>query len=150
MTDVTRADTDADAEAGAATPRAFEPVEVDECMRLLGTATIGRLGYLRDGRIEILPMNYRFWEGVVVFRTGWGALIEVVHGQRVAFQVDVTRDDSRTGWSVLVQGVAEEIWQVDELQRARDEVDLEPWAPGEKEHWVRVLPNAISGRRIVG
>jgi len=46
-----------------------------------------------------------------------------------------------------VHGKAEEIWQPEELEHARNLL-LRPWALGERSHYVRILSSAISGRRI--
>jgi hypothetical protein len=61
----------------------------------------------------------------------------------VSFQIDQIDPSRRTGWSVLIQGVAYEATpsQVEHLH-------LRPWAPGQKRHWVRILPVEITGRRI--
>lgn len=129
--------------------RRLEPLDVEECMRLLEDIEVGRLAFLRDGRPDVLPMNCRYWQGAVVFRTSWGDLVDRVHNQHVAVEVDGLDEATRTGWSVVVHGVGEEIWRPDELEQARDNLDLQPWAGGEREHWMRVLPRSITGRRIV-
>lgn len=49
----------------------------------------------------------------------------------------------RTGWSVLVTGVAYEATPVEV-----EHLTVEPWAGGEKQHWVRVQPGIVTGRRI--
>jgi hypothetical protein len=60
----------------------------------------------------------------------------------VAFQADSIDPHQRTGWTVLVQGVAHEATP----QEARH-LNVEPWT-GPKQHWVRVVPRNVSGRRI--
>lgn len=120
---------------------------VDECLELLGTQTIGRLVYLDDGIPEIRPVNYALHQGSVVFRIGYGELLDAVHRQPVTFEADHGDADTRTGWSVIIRGTAEEIWRTDELDVAR-ETGLRPWAPGARDHYVRVIPKSITGRRI--
>jgi len=129
------------------TQRQIEDLSVDECMDLLASYEFGRLAYIRDGKPEIVPFNYRFHEGAVVLRTSWGAVIDAVHHQAVAFEVDEPLVETRSGWSVVVHGIAEEIWQEEELARAR-ELPLEPWAPGEREHFLQISPSSITGRRV--
>jgi uncharacterized protein len=53
----------------------------------------------------------------------------------------------RTGWSVIILGVAEEIWRPEELDIAR-QLPLRPWAPGDRDHYVRILSTQITGRRV--
>ena len=51
-------------------------------------------------------------------------------------------------WSVLVRGVAREVSDPAELRAARA-LSLEPWAiDGAADHYVRVEPTLITGRRI--
>ena len=55
--------------------------------------------------------------------------------------------EQRTGWSVLVRGEAVEVTNPAELARLR-ELPLNPWVPGAKSRYVRILPAALTGRRI--
>jgi hypothetical protein len=50
---------------------------------------------------------------------------------------------SRLGWSVLVRGTVHEVTPAEVA-----DVDLQPWAPGRKTHWLRIAPTAITGRRV--
>jgi hypothetical protein len=56
-----------------------------------------------------------------------------------------------TGWSVLVRGLAEEVTSEHrtELIERTKASGVEPWAPGDHGHWIRLIPQEISGRRIV-
>src|SRR5205823_14462333 len=53
---------------------------------------------------------------------------------------------TETGWSVIVQGPTEEIENRAEIRRL-EQLDLHPWAPGEKPHWIRIRTDVGSGRR---
>lgn len=121
---------------------------VDECLDLLRTQRLGRLVYVEDGTPEIRPVNYALHQGSVVFRVGYGDLLDAVHRQPVTFEADEIDEDRATGWSVIVRGVAEEIWRSDELDVAR-ETGLRPWAPGTRDHYVRIISHTMTGRRIV-
>lgn len=126
--------------------RQLETLDVDECIALLESQQLGRLAYIRDGEPHIIPLNYRFHQGAVVFRTSWGGLLDTVHRQPVAFEVDVTESDTHSGWSVVVHGFAEEIWRGEELTEYR-RLPLQPWVPGERDHYVSIWPSTITGRR---
>jgi uncharacterized protein len=69
----------------------------------------------------------------------------------VTFEVDEIDSRTRSRWSVLVRGLAEEVTAEhrDELVARTRAAGVEPWAPGEHGHWVRLIPQGISGRRIV-
>ncbi len=48
---------------------------------------------------------------------------------------------------MIIQGLSEEITHPPELERIVA-LGLEPWAPGNKGHWIRIGSNTVSGRRI--
>lgn len=125
-------------------------LSVDECMRLLSSHVprVGRIGFVADGKPVILPVNYVFHEGSIVFRTDPGAKLgAAAGGEQVAFEVDAIDVDWREGWSVLVQGRAEEVVDDDDLERLQA-LPLRPWGPGSKASYVRIMSTEISGRRI--
>jgi uncharacterized protein len=134
---------------GTVRQRHLETLPVDECLQLLAGQYVGRLAYLVDGRPTIRPVNYVLHEGVVVIQTGYGALLDgAASSPAIAFEIDGTDPDYHTGWSVVLHGVAEEIWRPRELESARN-LPLRPWVPGDRQHYLRLLPTEISGRRIV-
>jgi hypothetical protein len=68
----------------------------------------------------------------------------------VAFEVDEIDRRTRSGWSVLVHGLAEAVTdahRTDLVERTRA-TGVKPWAPGEHGRWMRLIPQEISGRRI--
>lgn len=127
----------------------MEPLETDECHRLLYSKQTGRLAWVNDGGdVEIVPVNYLFDRGAVLVRTAEGSKLDAtIRGARVAFQIDGFDVTRRCGWSVLVKGRAAEVWDSPELDYLR-RLPLHPWAPGDKEHYLVVFPTAITGRRI--
>jgi uncharacterized protein len=127
--------------------RQMTELSVEECLELLRTQALGRLVYVMGGEPQIRPLTYGLHQGSVAFRIGYGDLLDAVHQQPVLFEVDHADAATRTGWSVIIHGIAEEIWRSEELTIAH-EIDLQPWAPGNRDHYVRILPTAITGRRI--
>lgn len=128
--------------------RSIETLSVDECMALLDAQPYGRIAYATVDSIEILPVNGLFVEGAVVFRTDYGdRLDELASGLPAVYEIDAADSGRGTGWSVVVHGQTEEVWAPEELERLR-ELAFEPWAPGRREHFVRLLPHRITGRRI--
>lgn len=124
--------------------RSFEELDRDECIECLGSKRIGRVAVdVDDGSPLVVPVNYALDDETVVFRTGPGSKLLGLRTQPISFQVDDADPYRRTGWSVLVRGVAFEIESDDAVD------DPAPWAPGEKAHWVRVMPMEITGRRVV-
>ena len=118
-----------------------------ECIDLLERQHVGRVALSVQALPVVLPVNYALMDGDVVIQTGEGTKLEAAMANSVvAFEVDDYDAYDHTGWSVLVQGMAEEIVDPDELDRARA-APLSAWA-GPKEHFVRITATRISGRRV--
>jgi nitroimidazol reductase NimA-like FMN-containing flavoprotein (pyridoxamine 5'-phosphate oxidase superfamily) len=140
------------------TAESAEPVvellDEAECQGLIGAGGVGRIGYTGRFGPTILPVNYVLHEGTILFRTGQHSPLGedlrtgIEHAEsKVAFEIDETSAATREGWSVLVQGSAHLVDS--EAERASIvQSGVEPWAGGEKELFVRVIPNRITGRRI--
>ena len=128
-------------------PRTLTELSVDECLRLLEQRYVGRLACVRDGVPLLQPVNYVLHEGSIIVRLDYGALLDEIHGAPAAFEVDDIDPAYHSGWSVVLQGRAEEVWQPHELEVLR-QLPLRPWAPGDRDHYVRIQPRSISGRRI--
>lgn len=120
-------------------------LSVEECLERLQLGVYGRVAFIVDGEPDILPVNYRFYGGAVVFRTGRGRLLDLVHHSAAAFEIDGATEDG--AWSVVVRGKAEEAADPTDLESLR-RLPLEPWAGGDRDHYMRILPGAITGRRI--
>ena len=119
-----------------------------ECFGLLAREHLGRVAFVDDRGPMVLPVNFILDRHMVVFRTGEGTKLDVARsGGRVAFEVDRSEAASRTGWSVVIRGEAVEVTDPGELARLR-ELPLNSWAPGARSRYVRILPAALTGRRI--
>jgi len=121
-------------------------------MELLGRTHFGRLAVSRgEGPPVIRPLNYVFDRPSqsVVFRTAPGTKLDsLLRAGDAAFEIDGIDAGGRTGWSVVIVGVADEVTSPSEIRRL-DQLDLEVWAPGERRRWVRIRARTVSGRRIV-
>jgi nitroimidazol reductase NimA-like FMN-containing flavoprotein (pyridoxamine 5'-phosphate oxidase superfamily) len=117
------------------------------CVQLLGSTPIGRIGFATDDGLLVLPVNFKWYENSVVFRTLEGQkLAAAAEHRHVCFEVDQWDAATRTGWSVVVQGVAREVtnWAED---ANLDQIGLVPWAKDEwRPIWVRIEPTMVSGR----
>jgi len=134
----------------SARPPTLEAIADAECVRLLRTHHVGRLGVVdRDVRPLIFPVNYFFDEGVVVFRTAPGSKLDLAPGAPVCFEIDGWDDGGGSGWSVLVKGIAHDITSPRSAPTGRMKFwPVQPLAPGSREHWVGVWANEITGRRF--
>lgn len=120
----------------------------DECMALLREKSLGRVAYTDHALPAITPINYVLDGDTVVFRTATGTrLADGTRDAVVAFEVDETDEVTHEGWSVVVVGVASQITRASDSLRAL-ELSLAPWAGGDRNHFVRITPSFVSGRRI--
>jgi uncharacterized protein len=139
--------------AGADQRSFAELVELSraECLRLLAGARFGRVVSAIDGKPTISPVNYVFDERAqsVAFRSTDGTkLHELLHVGHAVFEIDEIDPAARTGWSVIISGVPEEVTRPAEVRRL-ERLGLDVWAPGPRSHWIRIGAWTVSGRRIV-
>jgi uncharacterized protein len=119
-----------------------------ECFELLAQEHLGRVAVVDVRGPVVFPVNFVLAHHMVVLRTSEGTKLDAaIRGSRVAFEIDGTDAATHTGWSVVVRGEAVEVTNPVELARLR-KLPLHPWAPGVKAHYVRILPVALTGRRI--
>jgi nitroimidazol reductase NimA-like FMN-containing flavoprotein (pyridoxamine 5'-phosphate oxidase superfamily) len=127
----------------------LEVLSENECLLIVGRASLGRLIAVEDGRPEVFPVNFRRDGSSIVFRTDDGTKLDLISGgQPVAFEADSYDRDTHTGWSVVMSGHAHEVTDPDELA-ALAKMALRPWAAGPKSRYVRIMPERVEGRRIV-
>jgi nitroimidazol reductase NimA-like FMN-containing flavoprotein (pyridoxamine 5'-phosphate oxidase superfamily) len=126
----------------------WQELTKSECFELLAREHLGRVAVVDDLGPVVFPVNFVLDRHMVVLRTDAGTKLDAaIRGSRVAFEIDGTDTAAHTGWSVLVRGEAVEVTDPAELARLR-KLPLDPWAPGVKTHYVRILPAALTGRRI--
>lgn len=120
-----------------------------ECDSLLAQTVIGRIAFVADGDVVIFPVNYRYKNHTIIFRTADGTKLDVAaNRQPVAFEIDGYDTDAKTGWSVLVKGIARYVMD-DETESELEDLDLRPWAPlTQVRRWVTISPEEITGRKI--
>lgn len=127
----------------------LEELSAPICEWHLAHAQLGRLGVIVDGTPLIFPVNHVVDEptGHVVFPTNARTKMHAaLAGTTVSFEVDGLDESGRSAWSVLVTGHAEEIEGEQAERAAAKRVPL--WAVGPYSHWVRIVPERITGRRI--
>jgi hypothetical protein len=126
----------------------LEHLNPAECWQLLASTPVGRIGVLNDSAPEIYPVNHLVDHQTIVFRTDPGSKLRgLLRIPAVCYQIDGIDPADATGWSVLVKGRAVELHDADEL-RAVAELPLRYWTLGDKNHWIRVVPDEVTGRRI--
>ncbi len=125
----------------------LEILPFDVCLQLLASVSVGRVGFFTDGEMVILPVNHVVDGQDPVFRTARGSKLSAAEGRNlVTFEADEYDEQTRSGWSVVVTGRAEVIYEDAEIQRL-SQLGLHPWVTAvERPFWIRIRANAVSGR----
>ena len=126
-----------------------QPISVlsaTESWNLLSSVALGRLVTSVDGKPAIFPVNFVVQRRTVLFRTAAGTkLVSAAINDEVLFEGD---DHGFTeGWSVIVEGTAS-ILRTDEEIVEAERAQLLPWIATVKQHYVRIRPLNITGRRF--
>lgn len=121
----------------------------DECWERLRETPVGRIAFVEAGEPWILPMNHVVVAGRVAFLTAPGTKLgAAMMAEPVGYEVDQYDLERRTGWSVLVRGHAEPVYD-ELLRRELDASGLVPWASAKpRNHWVHIRPTSVTGRRL--
>jgi nitroimidazol reductase NimA-like FMN-containing flavoprotein (pyridoxamine 5'-phosphate oxidase superfamily) len=127
----------------------IEVITRAECYALLRKEPIGRLAIVDGSAPHVFPVNYALDGDDVVFRTDRGSKLDIGPRAPACFEIDRFDATTRSGWDVVVSGRLEEITELDgaRLQRASS-LPIDPWADGERTHWMRLVTRDVTGRRI--
>ena len=100
-----------------------------------------------DDEIEVFPVNFLVDEASIVFKTGGGTKLSLVHQQRrAAFEADGFDFYDGTAWSVVLRGVANVIRNDDVIAALASQI--RPWQVGNKPTFIRLAPDVVTGRRF--
>ena len=119
----------------------LEVLDRAECLRLLGTAAVGRIAGTFGALPVVLPLRYEFDGDSIVFEMEPGSTLDFVStGSVVAFEVDNLHQRGHASWTVMVTGVA---------RRADDgSVRLDPaLVSGRRTHRTRHHARSRAGER---
>ena len=128
----------------------LDEIDAEQCWRLLATQPVGRVAIIVGHYPLVFPVNFAIDGHEILYRTGVGIKLHSVRRCNVTFQVDEIDPVHRTGWSVMVKGAAHEL-DVERNREAASRAEFggaTPWAPGNREHLIRIVADQISGRRI--
>ena len=126
----------------------LEVLDRAQCLELLATATLGRLGITSGALPTVLPVNFWLDEDEIVIRTGEGTKLDAaLRNAVVAFEADDFDPVYHSGWSVVVTGVAREVTDPERLA-ALARLPVARWAPVPDAHVLSIATTMISGRRL--
>jgi nitroimidazol reductase NimA-like FMN-containing flavoprotein (pyridoxamine 5'-phosphate oxidase superfamily) len=126
----------------------LEELSKAESLRLMATVPIGRIVYTRGALPAVEPVNFAVDQGNIVIRAAAsGKLAAAVLCAVVAFEADDLDPATRSGWSVTVVGRSEQVTGRGEVARL-GKLGLQSWVPGVRDHFIRITPGLVTGRRL--
>ena len=132
--------------------RAIVQLDRAAALTLLATVPIGRVVFSRNALPAIRPVNHLVEEdGRIIVRTRLTSrLTSAVRGNSdvvVAYEADEIDPHQRTGWSVVVTGLARTVTDPERI--ARYESLLHPWVDHVMNTVIEIEPSIVTGIRLV-
>lgn len=119
-----------------------------EALGLAATVPVGRIVYSRYALPAVFVVNFELDGRDPVFRTRKGSMFGAALAETVVvFEVDRIDEQAHDGWYVTFLGRAKLITDQAEQSRLAG-LGIDPWAPGERDHFVKIVTERIVGRRI--
>lgn len=128
----------------------FEELSRPECLSLLATVPVGRVGVSIGALPAILPVNFVMSGERLIFRTVPGTKLDAATARTVvAFQADSFDEHGSWGWSVLVRGTASEVTDPAELETLQG-MPITAWAFADSRanRFVQIQASVVTGRRF--
>jgi uncharacterized protein len=126
----------------------LETLDRDECLTLLASEPVGRIGITDRAMPSILPVNYLLDGSDVIIRSTAGSKLAAATREAVvAFETDSFDPAKQSGWSVLVVGVAHHVTNSTEIDRL-SRLGLRPYIDGAASNFIRIRTAQITGRRL--
>ena len=127
---------------------ALKQLSRDECLALMASVSLGRIVYTQRALPAVELVNFALDHGDIVIRTdGGGKLAAATQHSIVAFEADRLDAAQQAGWSVTAIGQSREVTDPAEIRRLQH-IGLSSWAPGSREHFIRISPEILNGRRL--
>ncbi|MDQ1506823.1 MAG: hypothetical protein QOD57_4550 [Actinomycetota bacterium] len=133
----------------------LEILDRGECLRLLGSVSLGRVGFTSGALPSVLPVTFHLdGEHISVFIRRGSKLFAALQNAVVAFEADDFDPICCSGWSVAVTGVASEANEANGASHGSAGLEAgsrEPaahWAPVGEEARLAISTEFVSGRRI--
>ncbi|NUO43171.1 MAG: pyridoxamine 5'-phosphate oxidase family protein [Streptomyces sp.] len=128
----------------------FRELGRSECLRLLARVPVGRIVHTRQALPAVLPVNFTLDDDAVVVRTSaTSELVHAIDGSLVAFEADEFDSVAHSGWSVVVTGPARVVEEQADLERLL-RTGPRSWVSWPQEVFVRIEPELVTGRELVG
>jgi nitroimidazol reductase NimA-like FMN-containing flavoprotein (pyridoxamine 5'-phosphate oxidase superfamily) len=117
------------------------------CLALLAAQHVGRLVVVGDAASPVAVVNYTVHDESIVFRSDPGRRVASIVDTDVVFEADMYDPRTRSGWSVVVRGKAQD---VSAAAPGRAVAVVDTWAPGPKSCWISIALTEVTGRLLRG
>ena len=126
-----------------------EVLSAEECTNCLASTKVGRVAVSTGALPAVYSVVYVLSGDRVVFRVpAQSRLLRALDQAVVAFSIDRFDDDARGGWSVLVQGVAEQVTDPAVIAELRA-LPLPSWSnEPSADRFVQISTDHLSGTRV--
>lgn len=123
----------------------LEELDEEACRGLLAEAEVGRLVWNGDEGLSVITINYAVdGPDILVRLAPWSHAARECDRSAVAFQVDRTDPELRSGWSVLARG-----WARSDLMPAMHRgTRVDVWPEGIRPVSLRIEVARLTGRRL--
>ncbi len=119
-----------------------------ESIRIMGSVPVGRIVYTRRALPAVELVSFALDDGDIIIRTdSRGKLAAATRGAVVAFEADSVDVATHAGWSVTIVGYSGAVTDSEEIRRL-NRIELLPWALGKGDHYIRIPPSIVDGRRV--
>jgi hypothetical protein len=121
----------------------------DECRERLLRGSVGRVALCTPSGPQIVPVNYVVDGQSIVFQTApYTVLGTHGRGAQIAFEVDHTDDEDRSGWSVVAVGRCAAVESPVDVARYRTYGGPRPWAAGSRPLHLKLTWSGLTGRQV--
>lgn len=125
--------------------------ELDEqqSYELLATTTVGRIGFVDEGLVQIHPVNFVVSGHELLLRTSPDGHLAALSREsaEVAFEVDYHDPIGGLGWSVLMHGVLSQVPE-EHAAAAAASARVHPWAGEDRDLPLSFRIERITGRSV--
>jgi nitroimidazol reductase NimA-like FMN-containing flavoprotein (pyridoxamine 5'-phosphate oxidase superfamily) len=127
--------------------RRFDAIGPRQCLELIASQHVGRVAWQAADLPQILPVTYTMHDGSAYFRTSpHGILAELARPTSVAFEVEELDQQTRSGWCIVLHGLASAVSEPDGVADLWATDSLVPWASENRTLFIRIRPERVSGR----
>jgi len=130
----------------------FRALTEVECLELLSATTVGRVAFVNDEGVQLIPLNFALIDHEIYFRTDPDSILhELAEGHDdVAFEIDHHGEVSPVGWNVTVKGSTERVTDPDLNAQVMKSARLRPWVGGTRAAVIHLTRRSVDGRRVRG